>query len=283
MDQFLSKLQKTIRRIAVLILGSLTLFNQGFATLASSDSTVEGTLKELSYEEKFLIKRFFYSLLRNDGLGHVLFFDTKPACFGTIDKQCRQKSYSQRVLLRGWKCWKNSQHLFSHPNFIFIEEEFSFGNETVFHIFIINKKTLLYSIYKNIDLFRKTLGADFSPENFITSIEKEGVLRPLLKHDEALFGVILGYGVESSIAFKEQHKRIGEDDWAPEWTANYTGIEAFCPKKCRIHPVEFVGNPESKEVADLLNCYTQELEEIWRMYTSSKDILRLVLKRLCEE
>ncbi len=189
------------------------------------------------------------------------------------------------MLLKGWHCWKNNEYLFQHPNFIFLEEEFSFGDETVFHIFIVNKKTLSASLHKNIECFKALLGPDFSPQNFILSIEKAGVLRPLINNDEALLGLILGYGTESPTAYKKQNAQIDKkDDWSlPKRTENYTGLEALCPKKCRIHPVAFVGDPKSKEVVSLLNLYTQELEEIWKVSKASKDPLKLILEKLCAE
>ena len=281
MDKLLRKMQKSIRRITFCV--SLLFLNHA-SLFASITTPVEATLKQLSYEEKFFLKTLFCSFLKNDSLGHVLFCTTKPACLAAIDKRCHQKSYRQKILLKGWKCWKNHEHLFQHPNFIFLEEECAFGDEKVLHIFIINKEVLFATLTGNIEFFKATLGSDFSPENFMVSIEKERVLRPLIKNDEALLGLILGYGLESSIAFKQAHEKIDySGKGAPKWTENYTGIEAIYPKKCKIHPIAFIGNPQSREVLSLLECYNRESKEIWKIYRSSPNFLEAVLKRLCDE
>lgn len=281
MDKLLPKLQKALQRIT-LSLFLIVISHQSL--FASIEDSVEAKLKQLSYEEKFFLRNLFCSFLKYDSLGHVLFYQTKPACLASIDKKCHRKSYRQKLLLEGWKCWKHYEHLFQHPNFIFLEEEFSIADESVLHIFIVNKKTLTTSLHCNLELFKKILGPDFSPEKFIFSMEKERVLRPLINHDEALLGLILGYGAESSVAYKRRHNELHNiDDWVPTWSENYAGIEATSPQKCKIHPIGFMGDPKSKEVIHLLNIYTQELEEIWKIYRSSKDSLKLVLMSLCTD
>lgn len=282
LDKLLSKLRKAIQRIALTI-GFLILGSQNLFASTTSDS-IDSSLKKLSYEERFFLRTFFLSFLKNDDLGHVLFYDTKPVCFGAIDKKCRRKSCHQKQLLKGWECWKTYENLFPHPNFLFIEEQVVFGDDVVIHIFVINKTTTSRIIEQNISLFKEILGTDFSVDYFFHSIQNQQSVRGVLNHNEALLGIILGYGTGSSFAYSMRHQIINKDDedWeAPEWTTNYNGIEAQCPKKCKLHPVGFVGNPQSVEVKMLLDQYTWELKGIWIAYRQSKDPLKLALDSLC--
>ncbi len=284
LEKALSQLRKTLQRRLILVACLLLLSHQSLLA-STEDFSVETSLKKLSYEERFYLKTFFCSFLKNEDLGHVLLGNTKPASFCAIDKKSHRKSFYQKLLLKGWECWKRSEELFPHPNFVFIEEEVSFGDEEVLHIFVINEKTLIAALQKNTELFKEVLGQEFTPESFLVSMQKEQCLRPLLNHDEALFGIVLGFGAESSVAYKERHKHIdmGDREWtAPEWTSNYKGVEARCGKKCRLHPVGFVGNPDSAEVKGLLERYTQELDAISETYGRSKNPLIFVLQKLSE-
>lgn len=255
------------------------LLSQSF--YAATNPSVEAALNQLSYKERSALADLFCSFIKYGHFGHVVFYTMKPASLTAIDRECSRRFNDQRSLIKGWKCWRKYEHLFQHSNFIFAEEEVVFGDEKLLHIFIINKKTLLSSLYDNIEHFKAILGADFSPENFIVSIEKEKVLRPLIHHDDALLGMILGFGVEAPSAFKEQHEKY-DDDLIPEWTPTYSGINIPCPKKCIIFPVAFVGNPDSEEVNTLIDTYAQELENIWEMYRGSKNPLKMILYKLCE-
>ncbi len=207
-------------------------------------------------------------------------------CFGAIDKKCRNKSYYQMQLKKGWECWEKNAYLFPHSQFLFIEEEVAFGSDIVLHIFVINKESFLATLHQNKNLFKDVLGEDFSPESLLNTIEKKKQVRPLLNYDEALFGILLGYGVESPVAYKMHHQKITIErgDWnRPDWTANYQGIEAKTPKRCHLDPVAFVGDPQSEEVQTLLNHYSQELEEIWITYKKTRDPLKLALDKLLED
>lgn len=216
-------------------------------------------------------------MMKRDDLGHVLFFDTKPVCFGGVNRRV----YSNKLLFKGWQCWKKREALFPHPNFLFIEEGVYFKKGAILHIFAINKTALKATLYKHEALFKEILGPDFSPEGLIASIEEKKVIRPLINDDEALFGIILGFGAESPQAFKEKHLGKPRFTWAPPWTDDYTGIEVKRPKGCTISPVAFMGNPQSEEVIQLKKCYAQELKEIWEKYKSSPDLLKMTLNQLC--
>jgi hypothetical protein len=321
------------RKLAFLVFGVCILMFMDQQLCASASVSFE----QLSWDERFFIRQFFLYFLKEGDLGHVLFFDTKPACFTSINKKPR-RSYRSKNILKGWHYWKQVETEFHHSNFIFLEEEVLIGRKKFLHIFVINKKTLSEVLQANLDLFQQVLGYDFSPQNFITSLEKERQLRPLIHDDEALLGIILGFGAESSLEFKQQkalrenelarishtfsdsshtlhddlavqmdeavllehcphpseqqsqsaerrsvQKKCEKSGLAPKWTDSYTRVAAHAPKKCRIFPVAFMGNPHSTEVQTLLDCYTEELEEIWNVCRLSKDPLKSILNQLCEE
>lgn len=241
-----------------------------------SDCVEEG-LKRLSVEERIYLKYFFGDLVYYDSFGHVLWFENKPVCLiGLLNKG--RTSYREQLPAKGWKVWKKNEHLFPHPNFIFCEEIIAHNTDSWSIISIINKKSLLNCLTQHEQLFKEILGSNFSPASFIAEVEERKQLGPLIANDEALLGILLGFGKESSLAFKEQTESI---------TVSEAPIEYQCvlgdrPKKCPMLPMGFVGDPESEEVKYLLESYSAELKNLWNMYRG-KDSLRLSLKKLCEK
>lgn len=105
-------------------------------------------------------------------------------------------------------------------------------------------------------------------------------------------GILLGYGIESPL---EYVKYITPDQYpikeltgihcAAEGKIEITQLEdgvMLCTfnSKVPIHPVSFVGDPDSGEVKNLKKSYSQELEKIEMIY-QRKDLLKICLERLC--
>jgi hypothetical protein len=179
---------------------------------------------------------------------------------------------------KGWISWKKYESLFPHPNFIFVEEEDLCNS--VKHIYIINKKSLLLQLHKHSGLYQEILGSHFSPESFLKDLEQKKNLDSLIKNDECLKGMILGFGPESSLSFKKKNTLEKND---PSNRADrYQGIVVKEPKRSMIFPVGFMGNSDSEEVKNLTYVYEKELGELWIRYKISRNTLKLVLEKLAE-
>ncbi len=149
------------------------------------------------------------------------------------------------------------------------------------HIFLINKNSLANCLWRYQDVFKEILGESFAPEKFLLDLEKKKALLSLIRHDECLLGIILGYGHEAALAFKEQNMGLAEDNSYSSATELYQGIELEAPKRSLIFPVGFMGNPQSEEVQNLRKKYEIELQELWVKYKRSRNTLKLVLENLC--
>lgn len=91
----------------------------------------------------------------------------------------------------------------------------------------------------------------------------------MIKFDEKLLGLILGFGKESSEAFKASKDEIPK-----------LGRIAFRPKNCLITPVCFRGNEESEEVKKLVAQYNEEIQKIDQIYKSETFFID-TLKQYC--
>lgn len=97
-------------------------------------------------------------------------------------------------------------------------------------------------------------------------------LQPLLKHDEKLLGILLGFGRESSTIFRDWTKK---EELEPP--LEYLGKR---PPGCLITPVRFRGYSSSNEVCTLLEGYKKEILTIDAVFKSSS-FFETTLERFC--
>jgi hypothetical protein len=237
-------------------------------------------LKNASYQDRFFLRAFFRTLFLHDSAGHVLFFDTKPACLTCFAVEQHHQHYLEKMYANGWETWKKYDNTFPHPNFIFAEDTVVMDNRKVAHVFLINKASLIKCLEKHERAFKYVLGDDFTAQRFLTKVEEKKNLLPLIHYDECLLGLILGFEYESACAFKEQNTHFMELHTCPDWTASYRGINIKTPNRCLIFPVGFMGNPHSQEVQNLAKKYEWELQQLWIKYKQTRNTFRLMLEQL---
>ncbi len=230
------------------------------------------------------MQAFFDKAVKIDQAGHVLYFNTKPVALIAIVLESRGKTIKEEMrALKGWKVLKKHQDLFSHPNFIFTENLFEPDKDlSVLHIYFINKLSLRACLKKYNSAFQEILGSGFSSEKFISQLEEGLSLPHLVNQDELLTGLLLGFGEESSKAFKNKYVSSSDAGLHVE-PEIIQGVSIKMPQSCDFMPVMFVGNPNSPEVKQLVSTYEQELQATWSMYKKSKKPLKTILERLCDD
>lgn len=244
---------------------------------ANSDKT----LRSIPEQDREKIKFLFSFFIQRDTLGFVLFGETK--CLTLTGIPITHKKYFlpykikdglgfQKKLKESWYVWKRYESRFKHPNILICENYERVSNEMYLKIFIFDKKKFENVLIKYQSDFEEVLGGSFSPENFIAKLEKKKKLQPLIKHDEKLLGILLGFGKESSTLFRDW---VGEEDLDPP--LEYLGIR---PPSCLITPVNFRGYSHSEEVKTLLESYRKEILEIEAIFKSDF-FLERTLEKLC--
>jgi|GEM_PF-5230362 len=239
---------------------------------------VEEVMQTMDIKETKQLKKLFRSCLELDCLGYVLFGDTKPMCFAYI-----HKTKAGETALEGWEVWKRISNNFQYPNFLFVVEEKLVNNERTLDVFVINKTTFNALVHKETAFLKERLGEDFDPDTFLQTIEEKGCLRPLIGYDDAVFGVLLGYGIESSMAYQVKHEKINKPGHAPKQTSTYKGIRAKRPPGSYLSLISFLGNPKSEAVQALIQKYSEETQAIWDLCRDSKDLVSLILQALNTE
>ncbi len=252
-------------------------------------SSLEGTnvrhmLDSIPSKDQEKIEFVFSYLVQRESLGYVLFGQTKAVSCASIPISCTYALVPpsitttplryQKSVKQCWEVWKKYEHRFKHPNFIICTEHDDFKVSAFISLFFIEKKKTAQLVENNYKAFEEVLGQNFSVKKFMDQLEHKKKLRPLIKHDEKLLGILLGFGEESAETFKKM--QLGQE------VSESFRMAGFKPKNCSITPVSFRGDPDSSEVKRLIETYTKELHEIDLIFNQDH-FLSKVLGKLCEE
>lgn len=239
-------------------------------------------LKQISLNDKLRIRAFVEINLKWHQLAHVIYFDNKPMCLTSARLKSPDKQSMDVYWIKGWRAFKKNEHLFPHPNFIFNTEidEDQEGWKSI-NLVIVNKRALVKCLNNHLCFFQEVLDEDFSCDWFISELERNKNIFTILKNDERLIGILLGYGKESASVFRN-HQILNPDILLSDDANTYCPIDAQAPKGCKFFPIVIMGNPHSEEVQNLMSIYDKELEEFWSVYRN-RDPLELFLKCICGE
>jgi hypothetical protein len=250
-------------------------------------STTE-KLITISENDQLVLERFFQVLIKSDGLGYTL-FGSKPVClssyFSSVPLGNMLRGCNSNAIKSGWQVWKKHESNFRHPKYL-IFEEMEFVDDTEIHLlYFINKEKLLEMLNKYHRLFEQELKREFDPERFLCEIEQKKTLSSLLNGHEGLLGVLLGYGMESSMNYHRRNlawKFGAPISYSDEnfQSVSTSGREDYLIDT-DIRPMQFVGNPKSQEVKMILEQNMRERSYLIDIYSHGKT-LEITLSKLVE-
>ncbi|SCA62559.1 hypothetical protein SCG7109_AB_00340 [Chlamydiales bacterium SCGC AG-110-M15] len=177
------------------------------STLSTCVANQESPSK-ISQNEQNALETFFRKILLDSSMGYT-FFGEKPSNLYEMSTMSahskmipgtdehREYTYNQNAL-RVWnKLPKNSN-----------SAKFILNTQTPSGIVLINKKSFLNVVKKNIRLFQYILGTEVSPESLLREMTSPTAdIGKILHNNDALLGIVLGYGAENAIAY-ERGKEI---------------------------------------------------------------------------
>jgi hypothetical protein len=246
-----------------------------FATVSLFGNCVEEGLHKIPSNEKEKMENFFDFAIKLDHVGHVLYFDNKPISFIGISLEAE----IDQKFREGWHSFKAYQHHFSFKNYVFDERITIFPKGKVIQIFLINKKVFRDCIHQHQELFQEILGETIDGSQLLNEIEKGKHLMDLIKENEILLGVLLGYGEESSRLYVkrqlEKNKYITPDE-------KYGRISSELTDGIEIYPVAFMGHKDSEEAQKINSKFQEEWKALWEIYQQkNQDSTRFFLEALC--
>jgi hypothetical protein len=251
--------------------------------ISSLFGSIDEKLRHISWDEKLCMRKFFDFVIHRDQAAHTLYFENKPVCLTGILIKDKYRTFRDVLYLKGWRAFRKNEHLFEHPNFIFNECITGDDEFKVLNIYIINKGALQKCLKQNVDVFKESLGGEFTPEWLMEKLEEGYTIIDLINSNEMLLGILLGFGKEASRAYQVAHDEIDSKESVPEWSLTYCGIDSKSPKGCPLYPIAFMGDPQSLEVKNLISTYETELEIFWHYYQTKNDSLFVFLECLCKK
>lgn len=162
------------------------------------------SVSKIPVQDRECLNQFFQYLLYKGSMGYTL-FGTKP--ISEVDypdpKCCIGSDLGQSLLIeKGWETWMRYQDLFPSNEFILKKEKNGLLDTNT--ILLMNKTQILSAISQNLDLFQNKFGKEVLPEKMLSQICNTN--EPLFQYldDEALIGILLGFGRTNGILFKRE-------------------------------------------------------------------------------
>lgn len=289
---------------------------QLLSNIEDSSESIRIFVKALSQEQKDILKNFFQLVMKDRYTGYVLFGD-KPICIEGYSPELEGielPEVNQTKTYVNWmKLWHELEVLPENKNYFFIDLD-AYGYH---HIICINRQAFLKTVNQQLHLFRYVLDPTLTAEKLLQELiqAKEGFY-DVLKYDNVLLGILLGYGTENAllvsrdefirdafardsqedlpiiakkIRFKQtklpkmQSKRpsLGYDSLEDESDA----VKKIITTSYRLNPLthceipHFGCNPYSQETQELITTYTANRLTILEILESD-NFLEEVLKKL---
>jgi hypothetical protein len=157
-------------------------------------------------QEKKQIESFFKVLVYQNHFGYTLFSDKPVSIAGYFIQEPFENliwAHWDRSNLRHlWKVWEKYQKKLTLKEYVLINEP-DVDMEGIQVISLINKKAFLAKVEEHIDLFQSILGKNITPELLLEKVSApHASLFRLLRCNEGLYGILLGFGKNNAFAFK---------------------------------------------------------------------------------
>jgi hypothetical protein len=251
---------------------------------SSTRNYVNQQLKCIPKEDCLILERFFRELVRADGLGYVV-FGSKPLCltgyFDFLPLNCLCCENDNHDIKIGWKIWLKYCKKFSTNSFFFFEETRSIKNGLMHCIFFIINKNLVNVLNQNQTIFKEIFGLNFDNKSFLAEVIRKRSVYDAIRDHEGVLGILLGYGAESSMQYhfrdlflKGKYPVVFKGTLLP--VSNQYSSELDY-----IHPLCFVGDPQSEEVRYILEKNRKERCLIQEIF-SKTDFLEIFLTKLID-
>lgn len=176
-------------------------------------------IEDLSLNQKNILDNFFRVLIKSLP-GYVLFGD-KPMCIKGYPVEFESGVLSgvnetHTILNKGIELWQNFGLSVDNKEYFFITFDVDYGYH---HLICINRQAFLQAVNDNIILFRYALGPTLTAESLLKELaEAKNGFYKVLKDDNVLLGILLGYGKQNSLlvsrkelicdAFSDDQKEI---------------------------------------------------------------------------
>ncbi|MGL4539987.1 MAG: hypothetical protein ACRCU0_03320 [Candidatus Rhabdochlamydia sp.] len=168
----------------------------------------------LSEKENILMEALLQNMIFEDDFGYTL-FGNKPVSltayplnsfFDSIDffdSNVLKKSPIFPIV-EAWSILKKNVLCHLKGNYVILKQIDNPISQHVLWIIMINKSRFLETVSEHLDLFCELLGKKITPKELLNEVTLNQRSLWNILNNEALYGILLGYGKENSLAFKRR-------------------------------------------------------------------------------
>ncbi len=167
-----------------------------------SKKDLRSFVQSLSKEQNFILKEFFRTLIKDSFSGYVL-YGAKPMSIEGYPLSYESGALSgidekALCLIKGVEFWQALSISPKNKDYFFLVfDAKSYGYR---HLVCINRQAFLDTVNKNLSLFRYVLGPTLTAESLLQElIEAKERFYDVLKSDNVLLGILLGYGTQNAL------------------------------------------------------------------------------------
>ncbi|HEV3270109.1 MAG TPA: hypothetical protein VGZ69_05625 [Candidatus Rhabdochlamydia sp.] len=164
----------------------------------------------IAEKENFLMEALLQSMIFEQGFGYTLFGNKPVSLAGYFLNPSFDTIFFNRrgfffPVVEAWSILEKNVLCHLQGNYILLKQVDRIKNPHAFQIIIINKSSFLQTVAEHMDLFCELLGKEIDPKELLDEvILNQKSLWDILKNNQALYGIILGYGKRNSLAFKRR-------------------------------------------------------------------------------
>ena len=164
----------------------------------------------VSKKENLLMEALLQNMIFEQGFGYTLFGDKPVSLAGyflnpSFDTIFFSKRSTFFPILEAWSLLAKNILCHLHGNYILLKQVNRIKNPRTFQVIIVNKSSFLQTVTEHLDVFCELLEKKIDPKELLNEvILNQKSLWDILKGNQALYGIILGYGEKNSLAFKRR-------------------------------------------------------------------------------
>lgn len=163
--------------------------------------TTETFFSKITAEERNVLERFFRHLVTDSVIRYSLFGDKPMAIEGheklSVIRVVEGDEY-ENVFIKGVELWKNLQVTVDDKDYFFLIVEPEDLDHR--HLICVNKRAFLKVVEDYLVLFQYVIGPTITPNDLLKKlIEAGNNFYAILKHDNVLLGILLGYGGNNAL------------------------------------------------------------------------------------
>jgi hypothetical protein len=181
----------------------------GYLCISSQGILLPQRSKHIPEADKEILDLFLRDLIFNNHFGYTLFGEKPISIAGYFSEEPLWNliffhGRPKFTFESAWAKWENCAKKLPTKNYLLIRES-NPRYPGLITVTLVNKRAFLATFKEHHQLFQKILGKGITGEKLLERLlSKQTGLFELLRYDEALYGILLGYGKANALAYKRR-------------------------------------------------------------------------------